>query len=166
MKMNSLCQDFPIPQSDLIVDKILGDAATILKKKYKIRPAGMNVAMPSGIINLLGIHFQTSKALSKEEARKILVGSAQQLLGMINESQEIRPFLKVYPFTMENIDITLFINDSNGNEVEETGIGIASIKRGRVEYVTISTINDIPTYKNTDLESYEEALKILKNDEQ
>jgi len=156
------CQNFEIPKEDLIVDAILEKSAIFLEKKYKMHPMGTNVAMPSGIVNLLGLHFQTQRTLTKEEARKILVDSAQYLLNSINNNQEIRPYLKVYPFTLDNVDITIFINNSAGYPVEDSGIGIASIRDGKLEYNILSTVDNIPVFKNTSIESYEDALKITQ----
>lgn len=149
-----------IPDSECVVNKLLGQIANHLSKKFNMNPIATNVAMPREVVKLLGLNFQLVGPLTKEELRKILVNSAQDFLSSINADKDIQSYLERIPFQINNIGITLFIIDSTGIEVDHPFIGIAKIREGKIEYLTLIT-TDIPNLKTEEKETYEEALKAL-----
>jgi len=102
---------YEIPQSEQSVNKLLSQMSDQLSKKYKLHPIATVVAMPSGVIKQLGLEFQVYGPLSKEEIRKILINSSQELLSAVNDDLKIRPNLECYPFTLKRIEICLFVID-------------------------------------------------------
>jgi hypothetical protein len=150
-----------IPQSEQIVDHLLYQIKHSLGKKYKMKTIATNVAMPGGIVKLLGLDFHIRGPLSREELRHLLVDLAQDFVAFVNSDQAIKPYLENYPFEVKNIDITLFIRDSRGIRLEDPYIGVAGISRGRLDYQILITADDIPSVKNESEESYEEALQAL-----
>lgn len=153
--------DYKIPKDEQIVNDLLNNAACLFKKKYKLLPIGTSVAMPSGVIKKLGLEFQLYGPESKEEIRKILINCSQELLNIINSNLEIRPYLECYPFTIDRIGIGLFINHKDNSGVDYPHIGIATIRKSKLEFLRLIT-TDIPNLKDTYVESYEDALKALE----
>lgn len=133
-----------------------------LEEKYPIKTIGTSVAMPGGIVKELGLEFQAQGPLSQRELRTILINAAQDFLSYVNADKEINPYLQNHMFQIENIEIIIFIMGPDGKRVEDPNIGIALIKNGDIEYLTLIT-TDIPVFKTEIKETYEEALKALKN---
>lgn len=158
----------PVSPDEAAVHKLLEKASRYLTKKYCMQTVGTNIAMPSGVVKLLGLDFQIKGPLSREELRKILIASAHDFLKLINDDPELKYYLSRSPFTIENVDLTLFIVDVDGRGLRDPHIGIASIKRGCLGYdVLVSEYNkdlkmEIPKYKEEMEESYQEALKLLQ----
>ena len=121
--------DYEIPKSEQAVKAVLGQTKAILKKRYKLDPVATNVAMPGGVIKLLGLDFQIVGPLKKERIREILIDCAQELLNKVNTNSQIKPYLEQYPFTIKNVEINLFIVDSTRREINHPEIGIASIQK-------------------------------------
>ncbi|MFZ0565164.1 MAG: hypothetical protein WAM28_03165, partial [Chlamydiales bacterium] len=139
-------------------------AAYTLGSQYEMNPIATNVAMPGGIVKLMGLDFQICGPLTKENIRKILISSAQELLLNINSNTEIRPYLETYPFTIKNVEMNLFILDSSRIRLDHPHIGIAGIVDGGLDYLTLVSIENIPKKITESQETYEEAIKTLENE--
>lgn len=150
-----------MPENERIVNETICKIAASLQKKYKMQPIGTSISMPDGIVKELGIDFQIIGPLTREELRKILVDCAQELLSVVNTTNELLPFLEKTIFSVDNVDINLFIVDTNGVRLEQPNIGVAGIIRGKLDYEILVT-EDIPIVKNSYVETYEDALKFLK----
>lgn len=154
-------QEFKPSKCELSVNRILNKTSKILKDRYEMNPIATNVAMPGGIVKLMGIDFQIRGPLTKEEIRKILVDCAQELLSSINTDNEIEYYLKTNPFEINNIEINLFMLDSSRRRVNHPHIGIAGIRDGELDYLTLVTLGDVPKKISECQETYDEAIKIL-----
>ncbi len=155
--------DYEIPKSEQAVNAVLGQTRAILKKRYKkIAPIATNVAMPGGVIKLLGLDFQIVGPLKKEKAREILTDLAQELLNKVNSDPAIQPYLWQHPFSIKNIEINLFITDSSRREINHPEIGIATISEGQISYLTLTYTNTPQKISKTS-ESYEEAIIKIEN---
>ncbi len=147
-----------IPKSEQSVNRLLHQISVLFDKKYKLKTRATNVSMPDGEVKLLGLDFQIRGPLSRGDLRKILLQLEQEFLEIVNSDETIRPYLQIYPFKTENIDITLFVVDSRGIVIEDPNIGIAAIARGKLVYKTVIS-GDTPHIESEFEETYEEALK-------
>lgn len=143
-----------------LVNSILGKSAVIIRDKYNIKPCGVGVAMPGGPIQEVTLCFDTKYPYTKEQLRELLIKSAQELLGQVNQNQEIQEFIKDQPFTIEHVQIIIYNHDKSGREVFDPEISTADISQGVLTYQTVDA-EDTFTYKQEFTESYEEALKAL-----
>ena len=84
----------------------------------------------------------------------------EEFLAPINANKELRPKLKNYPFTSNEIEITLFVINSNGLEIYDPFIGVATAMDNELIFKTIDPVDTIK-YKSKFVEKYEEALKII-----
>ena len=155
-------QGYYIPESEQAVGALLSKIKRSLEEKYRIKAIGTSISMPGGDVRELGLDFQIQGPLSREETREILIGLAHDFIAYVNSDERVRPYLKYYPFTVDNVDINLFFIDSKGYDLDDPYIGIAGIARGKLDYVILVT-TDIPNIKSKFIESYEEALKALEN---
>ena len=100
--------------------------------------------------------FQYFNEITLEEARQLLVDTANLYLKTINKNEGIRPFLENYPFRLENIEIRIFINNPTGLKYNPDKLGAISIIDGILEYMAndrhLTTIYE---------ETYDEALSKL-----
>ena len=146
-----------IPKSDQAVNHLFERSARSIEKKYKMKAIGTVVAMPEGVVKELGLSFQIQGPLIKEEIRKILITSAKDFLQIVNSDEAVRPYLTKYPFEIKNVEITLFLVDSQGIGLDDPYIGVAGLSRGELDYQILVTTH-IPKIKCESVESYEEAL--------
>ena len=97
-----------------------------------------------------------------DQARKLYVTALEEYLKKYNESKEIRPFLHKFPFTVENIKMTIvFENESQTHQGEGF---VAYILRGKNNQIFYEGY-DHKTEKLYDIysEPYEKALEIVRN---
>jgi hypothetical protein len=159
--MSNRCPDYQPSKGEQLVNSILAKTAEIIKKKHNIKPSGAGAAMPGGPIKELTLCFDTKGPYSKEQLRGLLIKSAHELLKQVNECEAIQQFIKNPPFTIRNVEIIIYNNDKGGNDVYDPEISTGSISQGNLIYRTTDKDDDFK-YKNRFEESYEEALKAIK----
>jgi hypothetical protein len=136
----------------------ISETSQKLAKAYDIHPTGEGMRQ-----QFLGleIYFKVYRKLTKEEAREIVLECTQEFLNDINGNEDLRPYLKEYPFTFSNVEIALYIENSDRTDIFHPDICIAACTPKGVEFIT-----DDPekkhTFKEIILESHEEALELLK----
>lgn len=145
-----------------MASKIRGTTAQKLAKRHNMNIFGIGGGM-ADCVNFLGLDFLIQGPLSKEQLRRILIDSVQELLKAVNGNEEIRPYLKNYPFTEREISVTLFIKDPNGKKIYDPEIGVASAGQGTIYYYTDDKEN-MYVYKQEIKEDYETALKIVQEE--
>jgi hypothetical protein len=148
-------------EAEKAVNHLISEIELKLTKKYHMRTTGIVVGMPGGIVKELGIKFQIEGPLSKQALRELLIFSTQDFVDYLNANQKIQPFLEKQPFGIKNVEITLFLIDSSGMNIDHPHIGIAGICRGVLYYLTLKD-SDMPPAKTRTEESYEEAIRILR----
>jgi len=139
---------------------------TIIKKysqKYNMSVCALDDSMPGGIVISTGVGFRINQPISKEKARQILLECAQDYIQEINNKKELRPYLRDYPVTAKNIDLSLSIHDRNGDQVFYPNIGYASLSMGKLRYTT-RDINDPENVNTVERETFEEAVKKAKEE--
>lgn len=138
---------------------IRDDVAKKQSKKYNMIVQSEGIEVPNDVLNLLSLGFQIQGPLSKDELQRILIDCVSEFLCLVNSNEKIRPYLKNYPFTPQNIRVSLFVNDPGGGEVSPPHISIASASRN-VLYFRIKDFSEPYNYV-TEEEPYKDALKLL-----
>ena len=92
-------------KGEQLINSTLAKAAKLIQEKYNIRPSGVGVAMPGGPIQEVTLCFDTKCPNTKEQLRQLLLKTAQELLGQINNNNELQEFIKNPPFTIKNARI-------------------------------------------------------------
>ena len=170
----SSCNFFNTPEFDkgrhvrdenyeTIANRITKQVALRLRQEKNLQCAGAGGGMMSNI-RMMAISFDFIYEVNLTEARQLLVYATTEYLNAINTNKEIRPYLQNYPFRVNNIEVMIFIQKPDGQNVSP----------GKI--VSISSINSILSYDllcepenyiNKELcrETYEEALKIVQDEE-
>ena len=152
-------------KAEQLVNITLDETAKMISKKYQLRPCGAGVSMPEGPIRWLTICFDTETTTTKEDLRKLLINSAQIVVNYISSNEEIQPFLKVRPFTVEHVQIIIYNHDRKGYNVYDPGISTAEISDMMLTYKTTDA-EDTFKFKNRFKETYEEALRKIEEGEE
>jgi hypothetical protein len=132
----------------------------IIKKytqKYGLRVISIGDSMPGGIIHSTGVDFTIDRPISKQKARQILVECVQEYIQAMNNKKEIRSYLKDYPVTAKNIEVKLFIQDFDGDDLCYPNLSIASVFLGNIEYKTYDS-KGRDARKTIETEPFEEAV--------
>lgn len=150
-----------LSEAEKLVNNILSSSAQSIKVKYGIYPSGVGAAMPSGVIQILTLAFDTKIQHSKEGLRQLLIKSAYELLNQVNANDNVQSHLINSPFTLENVQIIIYNKDNNRNVGNDPIIATAEISDGILTYRTIDP-EDTFKFKNRFTESYAEAIKVME----
>lgn len=144
-----------------LAEKITNDVADVLSKRHKMTNIGKGGGL-ANCVNTLSLSFQIKVTLTKEQLREKLIDCEEEFLKAINANEEIRPYLKNYPFRTNEIDITIYVVDNCGREVYDPHIGVAFVKGDKIIYKTTDPENTF-RYKSEFVENYNDALRIIED---
>jgi hypothetical protein len=134
-------------------------AAIQIKKEKNLQPCGSG---GGGVekIRMLYLAFDYYKQIDVEEARELLIDAGNLFLKLINEDEQIRPYLQNYPFLPKNIEMAIFFKNPDGSEVDSGKLSILVLsKNEKLRY----EINDPETNHLITIhsETYQEASEKL-----
>ncbi len=156
---NSANNQHVSPKYVILADEIRNEVAKKLSKEFQMTPIGEGGSFYDCVREMF-LAFDIQGPLTKDQLRSILVSCVEEFLSVVNSNEELRPYLKVYPFTSQEIGIRLFVRNKWGMDVYDPNIGVASARKGKLIYKTTDQ-NDTFKYKSTITESYDDALKIV-----
>lgn len=132
-----------------------------LEHRYMMNSMGYSEQGDERHYNKIGLQFQIFRPLSKDEGRKILIDSAEELLTAINTTPEMLSFLEPSPFTYLNVEIVIFTYHSNGQSTYYPDIAVFADRRGIIRFATEREDMKYDYYTEEE-ETFEEALKIVQ----
>jgi len=148
--------DHPKPAVKL-VREIRGKAAEKIAKKYHLKHLGEGASMPNCVVRTIHLHFIAYRSLTRDETRKLLLDCAQDFLAEINTHPELAKYAPVFPFKMDNIEITIACQNTDGNDPYDPDIGFAAVRDGYFMYRTFEKSDQLKI-KSTDYELYENVV--------
>lgn len=154
--------EYQISDREVVVNRQLAYSAEMLAKKYNIYPCATSVAMPEGDIQYLELEFNARGPLSQSVIRELLINSIHDFLENINNDKELCSYLKNRYLDISEVGIGLFFLDANRKAIGRPNIGVASIDRGELEYITLEP-DAIPSFRDKYYETYEEALCMVRS---
>lgn len=155
-------EDLYISKEARVVHDILEKSADAIETKHNLALCGEGAAMPGGVIKVLMIDFRSRSHLSKEELRKLLIESAQEIVNQAEKNEKIEEYLEKPPFELKNVQIIIHNYGKQGEDLYDPDISTAQISKNILDYATFSP-EDPYQYKNEYEETYEEALAILQS---
>lgn len=154
---------YEISSREKAVNTAIGRNIKLIQDKYNLRPFGTTVAMPEGDIQYLELEFQIYGPLAKPSIRQLLISIAHDFLSDLNNDVELCFFLKNGKLNINEIGIGLFVIDKCGRGLDHPNIAIASISKGKLEYLTLANNEEnFRDFVTEEEESFEEALQILQ----
>jgi len=100
---------YPITRGEIVYE-LLGKINKKIAESQKLSPFGTLVGMPEGVLQILGLDFQIRKYISIEEARLLLINCTDQFIQMVNADREVSSYLEKAPFTIQNLNIQIFVH--------------------------------------------------------
>lgn len=149
-----------LDDEEKIIYGVINTVGKKLSAKYRMRQIGTGVGgMDKLWLVALSLERRGSP-MAEEEARRLVVSCAEELIDAVNNSHALRPLLEVYPFTAENIDLAIYNYGPNRQDVFHPFISIISVDRGKVGYLTDSKENP-NKFESEKSETFAEAVAIL-----
>jgi len=93
------------------VDEIVNKFTIEMKDEYNMYCVGDGGCLAKNVENI-DIMFEARYRATIDDARKIAVKGVQKLIGLINSHEKIRPFLNRYPFTEQDVSLSISFCDS------------------------------------------------------
>lgn len=110
-------------------------------------------------VEKIGLGFIIEKYVNVEEARRLYVNYAEPFRQMVNADRKIRPYLHNYPATINELKFSLGFPCDHSQEVCSLNIVHVFHANGEVCYFAGNS-------KEIHHETYEEALKIVQDEQQ
>lgn len=134
-----------------------------ISAEFKLNTIGNGARMPDNIIEALNLRFSFQGHLLGDEARKFTIKVSEKYLELVNQSEELKPYMTKYPFDYRNINLIIFFKDDSNNTCQHPYICSVSV----VEEDVIIRTEDIKEnkygFKSTICEHYLEALEKVKH---
>jgi hypothetical protein len=145
------------PHYEVIANHITLDTAELLKERYGLNVIGIGGGMMDDI-KKMNLSLQSRKPLSINEGRDFIVMCIDTYLDQINSNKKVRPFLNAYPFTIENIEIKIFIDREEGENLAIGRLAVVSTHGRKIKYKVVES-----EFRNEEVlsETYEEAREIV-----
>jgi hypothetical protein len=138
-----------------LVNQIMAQVCRNLDKEKNLKASG-NGSQMMHEIKMLALSFHYYQPVNEEKARELAVTAVDELVSTVNQNQEIRKYLYKYPFQPKNVEIQIFFNEPNGNNVS-----LVSCMKGNIDYqIEKSTF---APFQSIITESYDEAVEKLKS---
>lgn len=147
--------NYVLSEKEVLSNLVLNKVATKLHKEHNLVAIGTGGGMMNQI-RMLALSFEYCRPIRPWEGRKLLMSAIHTFLSEINSDEKIRPYLIHYPFLPEDIQIHIFLRNSDRSAITFGELNIISSLKGIFEY----DIRDPQTTRLTTVykETYAEAL--------
>jgi hypothetical protein len=102
-----------LSEESTMIYKFINGVGKNLAIKYCMKQYGNGLAGMDKIWQLALEFERCGDPLTEEEARELIVNCVNDFLTAVNNNQQLKPLLRDYPFTANNIDLTIFNYDKN-----------------------------------------------------
>lgn len=111
-------------------------------------------------VEQIDVSYEIKKNMNFVESRRFYVMHSQRFLETINSDKKIRPYLRNYPATIENIELSFKFIGSDNECVNSPHIAQISVSNGKLFYSIYNQEADqLETFY---VEPYEEAVRMIK----
>lgn len=131
-----------------------------LQKTHHLYLIGSGGGMMDNVESI-SLTFVSHQKVNVEQGRKILVDVSETLLNRINAYPQIKPHLNNFPFTANNLDISILFETPSGEFLRGEYLASLSVDEGRVIYAKYDPLNKklFTVYRET----YIQALEIIRS---
>jgi hypothetical protein len=152
-------QDFN--QREKVVGTAVEHIQRCIEKKHHLKMIGIGSSQKDHKQTMIGLSFQKRQILTKNDCRKLIIECTEEILNLIHEDENLQKHLAFSPFSVENLEIRIFIVTPEGGDVFDPDIEVVSLINGIIAYKTVNPENHYQ-FKSTEKETYQEALQILQ----
>ena len=104
-----------------------------LREHYNLFQIGTGGGMMDAI-NYMAMMFNFYDEVDMNTARELSIAAGTKLLNALNDNEEIRPYLRYYPFRIEDIGIKIFFKKADHYDVDVGRISACSLHRGIIDF--------------------------------
>ena len=105
-----------------------------MKQDFGFDCMGNGGSMPYDVRNIT-VLLASEKKVTIKEARQLGITGVKRLLKIINNHEKIKPYLYRYPFTANDVDVTISFRDHRGRRrLKDGSISSVSYLSGKVFY--------------------------------
>jgi hypothetical protein len=135
-----------------------------INDKYHFAFIGSGGGSKNGKFWFIGLSFNRfGSTLDISEGRKLIVTIAEEFLTEINLDKNVANYFDPFPLTEKNIELDIFTFSEEEDDIIDPGLAVISLRNGDISYIT--TDEDL-MFKPITRESYSDALKIVKDNNQ
>jgi len=109
-------------------------------------------------LKVLGLEFNVKSELLIDEARKLLIRVSQYYQRRINEHAEISEYSDYFPLNFNSLQIVLYFQNPQNNDIFEPFVTISSLKNNKIDYY-YDNVESKPNFSKIIQETYAEALE-------
>lgn len=149
---------YEISEKEKLADRITHTVALKLRRDLGLIQCGTGGGMMYQI-RMLALSFDYYKIVDIEEGRKLLVAALNEYISAVNADEQVRPYLQNYPFCPKNIQIRIFIRNTDPSFASSDKIQSLSVVDGYLKYYVNEP--NANRFKVIYSESYEEAVQKL-----
>lgn len=145
-----------------LADRLTKQHCDFVAKEYCLEPSGSGGGMMFDV-ELIHESFRSNRALVLPEARRLYILSSQDLLSRLNGDRKVRPYLRQYPFKVENLTYGIHFYDRQMNSIPPPYI--SAVTSHRSNWVCYWMQDGGPIGRVVHEESYDDALRIVEEEE-
>jgi hypothetical protein len=123
------------------------------KKLYAVEYGGIGgKTKPTKLLHCAFFYY---REVNIDEARELLMAAGDLLLKTLNANEKIRPCFVNFPLTPKNIQVDIFLKNSDGSELGPEKLHVLSFTDGKLRYEIITS--ETQRLATIHIETYEEA---------
>ncbi|MEX1013526.1 MAG: hypothetical protein WD595_05525 [Waddliaceae bacterium] len=138
--------------------KVIREFKEEMQKKYSLKAVSISEAGTKEVYTRMGIGFEINRTLSKDQGRALLVKCLEAFIDKINSSKELEEYLDPYPFSYDQISMSIIPVGVDRLGVITPEIGIFQYGSGQIWYYKLTEENSYPISEEQN-ETYEEAFE-------
>lgn len=148
------CLDDPNDEEKIIYG-VINAVGKSLSAKYRMQQIGNGVGGRDKLEEVFLAFERRGLPLTEQEARRLIVSCEHEFIEAVNNNDQLRPLLRVYPFTEENVKLVIHNCTHDGQDAIRPFIASVGImSRGKVAYFT-------GNFASEKYETFAEAVEIL-----
>ncbi len=105
---------------------------TVATKDFGVVSLGQGGYFNQGKIDSFYADFMIAKEVSEEEAKELLLSVTEKFLHHINGDCKLKPYLNIYPITMEHLSVSIAFMDQKKSPV--SSLAQVHLYEGKVFY--------------------------------
>lgn len=148
-----------VPKSTKMAFKICREISKEIERRHNLKLVGISEEGDKDKYSQIGLSLASNRLLDKDEGALVLMEIVDYALETFNSRSDFRPYMVEYPFTGDNIIVSIYI-ETYPKEPYHPEIAVFTFLLGNIYYKTNS--KDLPyKYFSKEKEPIEDAKKRL-----
>lgn len=146
-------------QKNFLVNKVRKKVSDELSERFGLVPFGSGGQMMNQV-EMLMLAFLYNEPIDESKARMLLIASVNVFIDAVNDENCLKPYLSNSPFEPKNIQLEIYLRDTQERNLTEGRLSVVTAKNGFLEYhIRDQNTHNLLTVRR---ETFEEAKEILQ----